>query len=160
MFHRPEKVLQIGVHDPLPSALNLLPHFAHGVLRRSPSPISEVRLIELVPKDGSQPIEQCLLPHPVLNRRDSHRANLARLSRLRDLHLPHRLRPIDIVLQFPVQSIPLLFELAGKSFQTLPVHASTAPVGRRQESSLEDWLRSRKHTSLCPLADLGSRTSL
>jgi hypothetical protein len=45
------------------------------------------------------------------------------------MHLPHRLRPVDIVLQFPVQSIQLLIELRGKSVQTLPVHTSTAPVG-------------------------------
>src|ERR1035437_921357 len=110
MFHRPEKVLQIGVHDPLPTALNLLPNFAHGVFRRSPSPISEVGFIEYRLEDRFQPIEQRLLACPVVNRRDSQRAKLARFSRLRDLYLPHRLGPVDIVLQFPVQSIQLLIE--------------------------------------------------
>ena len=129
MFHRPEKVFQIGVHDPLPTALNLLPNFAHGVLRRSPSPISEVGFIQYRLEDRFQPIEQRLLAYPVINRRDSQRAKLARLSRLRDLYLPHRLRPVDIFFQFPVQPIQLLIELRGESCQTLPVHASTAPVG-------------------------------
>ena len=129
MIHRPKKVLQIGVHDPLPSALNLLPHFAHGILRRSPSPISEVGFIEHRLEDRFQPIEQRLLAYPVINRRDSQRAKLARLSRLRDLHLPHRLRPVDILFQFPVQPIQLLIELRGESIQTLPIHTSTAPVG-------------------------------
>src|SRR5450631_422646 len=32
VIHRPEKVLEVRVHDPLPAALNLLPDFAHGVL--------------------------------------------------------------------------------------------------------------------------------
>src|SRR5215475_6029926 len=73
MLHRPEKVLQIGVHDPLPSALNLLPHFAHGVLRRSPSPISEVGFVEHRLEDRLQPIEQRLLAHPVVYRRDDQR---------------------------------------------------------------------------------------
>jgi site-specific DNA recombinase len=124
-----EKVLQIGVHDPLPTALNLLPNFAHGVFRRSPSPISEVGFIEHRFEDRFQPVEQRLLAYPVVNCRDSQCAKLARLSRLRDLHLPHRLGPVDIVLQFPVQSIQLLIELRGESIQTLPVHTSTAPVG-------------------------------
>src|ERR1039457_4935225 len=129
MFDRPEKVFQISVHDPLPSALNLLPNFAHGILRRSPSPISEVGFIQYRLEDRLPPIEQRLLAYPGINRRDSQRAKLARLSRLRDLYLPHRLGPVDIVLQFPVQPIQLLIELRGESFQTLPVHTSTTPVG-------------------------------
>jgi hypothetical protein len=75
-----------------------------------------------------QPIEQCLLAHPVIvvgipNVRNSPGFPAS------GLHLPpHRLGPIDIVLRFPA-IVQLLFELPGKSFQTLPVHASTAPVG-------------------------------
>src|SRR5437660_411531 len=92
MLHRPEEVLQIGVHDPLPTALNLLPNFAHGVLRRSPSPISEVGFVEHRPEDRFQPIEQRLLAHPVVNRRDSQCAKLARLPRLRDLPFPAHFR--------------------------------------------------------------------
>src|SRR5580704_15387240 len=129
MIHRPEKVLQIRVHDPLSSTLDLFPHFAHGILRRSPSQISEVGFIEYRLKDRLQPIEQRLLPHPVINRRDSQRAKLARLSRLRDLHLPHRLRPVDILFRFALQPIQPLAQLRGESFQTLPIHTSAAPVG-------------------------------
>src|SRR5712691_2814953 len=77
MVHRPEKILQIGVHDPLPTARDLLPNFAHGILRRSPSPISEVGFIQHRLEDRFQPIEQRLLAHPVINRRDSPRAKLA-----------------------------------------------------------------------------------
>src|SRR5215813_1944793 len=129
MIHRPEKILEVRVHNPLSSALNLLPYFAHGILRRSPSPISEVGLIEHRLEDRLQPVEQRLLAYPVINSRDSQRAKLARLARLRDLHLPHRLRSVDILLQFALQSIQLLIELGSESFQTLPVHTSTAPVG-------------------------------
>src|ERR1700723_1115321 len=77
-------------------------------------------------EDRFQPIEQRLLAHPVINRRDSQRAKLARLSRLRDWYLPHRLRPIDILFQFTLQPIQLLVQLRGESIQTLPVHTSTA----------------------------------
>jgi site-specific DNA recombinase len=129
MIHGPEKVSQIRIQDPLPSALNLLPHFAHGILGRSPSPISEVGFIEHRFKDRFQPIEQRLLAYPVINRRDSQRAKLARFPRLRDLYLPHRLRPVDIALQFPLQPIQLLIQLRSESLQTLPIHTSTAPVG-------------------------------
>ncbi|HET8548411.1 MAG TPA: hypothetical protein VFL57_10425 [Bryobacteraceae bacterium] len=129
VIHRSEKVLQIRVHDPLPPSLNLPPHLAHGVLRRSPSPISEVGLIEHRLEDRFQPVEQRLLAYPVINRRNSQRAQLARLARLRDLHLPHRLRPIDILFQLALQPVQLLNQLRGESIQTLPVHASTAPVG-------------------------------
>src|SRR5580692_12228055 len=115
MIHRPEKVLEVGVHDPLPTALNFLPYFAHGVLCRSPSPISEVGFIEPRLEDRFQPIEQRLLAHPVINRRDSQRAKLARLSRLRDWYLPHRLRPIDILFQFTLQPIQPLAQLRGES---------------------------------------------
>src|SRR5215471_8223864 len=129
MIHGPEKVFEIRVYDPFPSALNLLPNFAHSVLRRSPSPISEVGFIEHRLEDRPQPVEQRLLAYPVVNRRDSQRAKLARLARLRDLYLPYRLRSVDILLQFALQSIQLLFELRRESFQTLPIHTSTTPVG-------------------------------
>src|SRR5215472_565617 len=129
VIHGPEKVFKVCVHDPLPAACDLLPNFAHGVLRRSPSSISEVGFIEYRLEDWLQPIKQRLLAYPVINRRDSQHAKLAWLSRLRDLHLPHRLRPVDILLQFALQSIQLLIQLRGESIQTLPVHASAAPVG-------------------------------
>ena len=129
MIHGPEKVSQIRIHDPLPSALDLLPNLAHGILRRSPSPISEVGVIEHRLEDRLQPVEQRLLAYPVVNRRDSQRAKLARLAGLRDLYLPHRLRLIDILRQFALQPIQLLIQLRGESCQALPIHTSTAPVG-------------------------------
>jgi hypothetical protein len=88
-----------------------------------------VGLIEYRLEDRFQPIEQRLLAHPVINRRDSQRAKLTRLSRLRDLYLPHGLRPIDILFQFALQPVQLLAQLLGEPIQTLPVHSSTAPVG-------------------------------
>src|SRR5205807_1976527 len=114
---------------PLPLDLNHLPHFEHGILRQSPSPVSEVGVIEHRLEDWLQPVEQRLLAYSVVNSRDSQRAKLARLSRLRDLHLPHRLRKIDLLRQFALQSIQLLIELRSESVQTLPIHPSTAPVG-------------------------------
>src|SRR5580704_19435121 len=65
VIERREEVFQIGVHDPLPSALDLLPHLAQRVLRRAPSPISKVGFIEYRLEDRFQPIEQRLLAYPV-----------------------------------------------------------------------------------------------
>src|SRR3954449_216953 len=98
MIHRPEEILQICVHNPLPPTRHLFPNFAQGILCRPPSPISEVGFFEHRLEDRFQPIEQRLLAHPVVNRRDSQRAKLSRLSFLRDPYLPYRLRPIDILL--------------------------------------------------------------
>src|SRR5271166_78032 len=53
----PEKVFQVRIYDPLPSALDFFPHLAHGVLRRSPSPISKVGFIENRFEDRFQPIQ-------------------------------------------------------------------------------------------------------
>jgi hypothetical protein len=128
VIHRPKKVFQIAVHDPLLSALNLFPHLAHGVLRRSPSPISEVGIVEYRLEDWLQPIEQRLLANPVVNGRYSQRAKLARLSCLRDLYLPHRLRLIGVLSQFPLQSTQLLIDLRSEPCQALPIHTSAAPV--------------------------------
>src|SRR5580658_7278994 len=60
MFHRPEKVLEVRVHDPLPAALDLLPNFAHGILRRSPSPVSKAGCIKYRLEDGFQSLQQRL----------------------------------------------------------------------------------------------------
>jgi hypothetical protein len=46
VIHGPEKVSEVRIHDPLRPALNLFPHFAQRILRRSPSPISEAGIIE------------------------------------------------------------------------------------------------------------------
>src|SRR5438309_1990818 len=57
VIHRPEKISEICVHDPLRPALNLLPDLAQRVLRRSPSPIAKAGLIEYRLEDGLQPVE-------------------------------------------------------------------------------------------------------
>src|SRR5258707_7043767 len=57
VIHRPEKISEICVHDPLRPALNLLPDLAQRVLRRSPSPIAKAGIIEYRLEDGLQPIE-------------------------------------------------------------------------------------------------------
>src|SRR5215472_11007344 len=128
MINRPKKVFQIAVDDPLLPALNLFPYLTHGVLRRPPSSISEVGVIEYRLEDWLQPIEQRLLAYSVVNRRNSQRAKLTRLACLRDLHLPHRLRVISVLSQFPLQSAQLLIELRRELFQALPIHTSTSPV--------------------------------
>jgi site-specific DNA recombinase len=46
LVHGPEKISEIRIHDPLRPALDLFPHFAQRILRRSPSPISEAGIIE------------------------------------------------------------------------------------------------------------------
>src|SRR5229473_691535 len=103
MIHRPEKVLQIGVHDELPSALDLLPDFTHGILRRSPSPISEAGIIEYRLEDGLQPMEQRLLTHAIIDRRYAEPAMLAGFVPLLDGVLPHRLGPIGVLFQLSVR---------------------------------------------------------
>src|SRR5215471_17047516 len=108
MFNRPKKVFQIAVDDPLLPALNLFPYLTHGALGRPPSSISEVGIIQYRLEDWLQPIEQRLLAYPVVNRRDSQPAKLARLAHLRDLYLPHRLRLIGVLSQFSLRSVQLL----------------------------------------------------
>src|SRR5262250_3036605 len=97
MVHSPEKVLQVSVHDPLPSAVDLLPHFAQSILRRSPSPISEAGIIEYRFKDRLQPVEQRLLTYAVVNRRYAQHATLARFVPLRDGVLAHWQRLIGVL---------------------------------------------------------------
>src|SRR5277367_4379207 len=100
MIHRPKEILQVRIHDPLAAAVDLFPDFAQGVLRRSPLPVSIVGLIEYRLEDRLQPIEQRLLTHPIIDRRDAEPAKLSRFAHLWDLYLPHRLRSIDPFFQF------------------------------------------------------------
>src|SRR5271166_6255805 len=111
MVHRPEKVSQIRVHDPLRPASYLFPDLAQGVLRRSPSPISEAGIIEYRLEDGLQPIEQRLLTHPVIDRGYAERSILAGFVPLRDGVLPHWSRLIGVLFQLPLQPIQLLVQL-------------------------------------------------
>src|SRR5215469_8276277 len=129
VVYRPKKILQICIHNPLAPVVNLPPDLAHGVLRRSPSPISEVGFIEYRLEDRLQPVEQRLLAYPVVNRGDSQLTKLTRLARLRDLYLPYRLRLVGVAFQLALQPIQLLIQLRGKLFQVLPIHASTTPIG-------------------------------
>src|SRR5215472_10485957 len=128
MVHRPKEIFEICIYDPLAPAVNLLPDLAHGVLRRSPSPISEVGFIEYRLEDRLQPVEQRLLAYPIVDRGNSQRTKLARLTRLRDLYLPYRLRLVGVPFQLALQPLQLLIQLRGKPFQTLPIHASSAPI--------------------------------
>jgi hypothetical protein len=64
-----QKAPEVGVHNPLSSALDFLPHLAHRVLRRAPSPITEAGFIEYRLKDRFEPIKQRLLAYTISNRR-------------------------------------------------------------------------------------------
>jgi site-specific DNA recombinase len=57
VIHGPEEILQIRIHDPFRARFDLLPHLAQSVLRRSPSPVSEVGVVEYRFEDRFQPIE-------------------------------------------------------------------------------------------------------
>src|ERR1700687_4085070 len=129
VLHRPEEVLQIRVDDPFPARFDLLPDLAQSVLRRPPSPISEVGVIEHRLEDRLQPIEQGLLTHPVVDRRDAQHAPLARLACLRDAHLPHRLRNVTVGAELLLQSGEALVELLAKRFDALAVNPSRPVIG-------------------------------
>src|SRR2546421_709673 len=95
--HVIEKVLEVRVHDPLPSALDLLPYFAHGILRRSPSPISKAGSIEYRLEEGLQPLQQRLLTHTIIDRGYTEHAILAGFVPLLNGVLPHRLGSIGVL---------------------------------------------------------------
>ena len=97
MVRGPEEISQIRIDDPLRPALYLLPHFAQGILRGSPSPISEAGIIEYRFEDGLQPVEQRLLTHAIIDRGYAKHSILARFVPLRDRVLSHRQRPIGIL---------------------------------------------------------------
>jgi hypothetical protein len=62
------------------------------------------------------------LAYPIINRRDSQRAKLSPLSRLRDLYLPYRSRLIAILSQFGMQSIQLGIQVLPELLQALTIH--------------------------------------
>src|SRR6202021_810835 len=82
VFDGAEEVLQIRIHDPPAPAFDLLPHFTQRILRRSPSPVPEVGFIKYRFEDRLQPIEQCLLTHPIINRRNAKHSLLIPSARL------------------------------------------------------------------------------
>jgi len=122
-----QKVSQIRVHDPFRPASYLFPDLAQGVLRRSPSPISEAGIIEYRLEDGLQPIEQRLLAYPIVDRGYAQHSILARFVPLRDGVLPHRLRLIAILSQLPLQPIQLRVQLRLESCQIQPINTSPCP---------------------------------
>jgi hypothetical protein len=66
VIHRPEKVLSVSLHNPLPSALDLLPHFTPGISSIALA-ISEVGVISYRLEDRF---------HPVVNLPDAQRPKL------------------------------------------------------------------------------------
>src|SRR6516162_4513359 len=129
VIHGPEEVLQVCVHDPFPARFDLFPDFAQSVFRRSPSPVSEVGVIEHRLEDRLQPIEQGLLTYPIVDRRDSQRAPLARFARLRDAHLPYRLGSVTVGSKLLMQSGEALFEPFAERFDALTVNSSGPMIG-------------------------------
>jgi hypothetical protein len=118
-------------HSPsTPSFHTLLPHLAHRVPRRAPSPISKVGVIEYRLVNRFQPLKQRLLAYPIIDCRYSQPAPLARLAaRLRDRSLPHRLRLIGLRSQLLPLPFQLLVKLRAISLQTLPIHTTATPIG-------------------------------
>src|SRR5580692_272161 len=128
MIHRPEKVSEICIHNPLRPALDFFPDLARCVLRRSPSPISEASIVEYRLEDGLQPIEQRLLTHAVIDRRYAEHTILSWFVPLRNRVLSHRQRLIGVLFQLPLQPSQLRTQLCFKSRETLPIYTSTSPV--------------------------------
>src|SRR6201987_1509756 len=74
MIHRPEKVFQIRVHDPLVSALHYFtPNLGQGIRGLATFAISKTARIKDALKDGHQTVDQSLLTYPVVDRRYAER---------------------------------------------------------------------------------------
>jgi hypothetical protein len=129
VVHRPEKVLQVCIHNPFPARFDLLPDFAQSVLCRSPSPVSEVGVIKHRLEDRLQAIEQGLLTYPIENRRDSQHAPLTRFTRLRDAHLPYGLGTVTVGSKLLMQSSEALFEPLAKRCDAFAVNTSSPVIG-------------------------------
>src|SRR6516162_9952382 len=108
MINGPKEVLQIRVHDPLVSSLDLPPDFAQRILRRPSWPISEVGIIEYRFEDRFHPVEQRLLTYPIVDRRNAQHARLSRFACLGNRHPPDWFGAIGIFLQFSMQPIQIL----------------------------------------------------
>jgi len=128
VIHRPEKISEICIHNPLRPTLDLFPDFAKRVLRRSPSPIAEAGIIEYRLEDRLQPMEQRLLTHAIIDRRYAKHSTLSGFVPLRDRVLSHRQRLIRILFQLSLQPFQLLVQLRFEGLQSLPIYTSTAPV--------------------------------
>ena len=112
-----------------PACFNLLPDLAQSVLCRPPSPISEVGVIEYRFKDWLQSIDQCLLAHPIIDRRDAEQAPLAWLAHLWDALLPHRSWRVLVGAKLLVQSSETLFKRAAKRLDAFTVNPASPVVG-------------------------------
>src|SRR5262245_14398788 len=128
VIHRPKEIFQIGVHDPFCSRVQLLPDLPQCILRRSSLPISEAGIIEYRLKDRFQPVQQRLLAHAIIDRRDAERAKLPRLTGLGNQVPPHRQRLVGVRAQFLAEPIELLLEHLCEFRQALPVHPSRPVV--------------------------------
>ena len=84
MVHGPEEIAQIRIDYPLVPLVQLPPYLAQCSVGGPPPPIPVVGIIEYRLEDRLQPIQQRLLTHPIINRRDAQWTKLPRLARLRD----------------------------------------------------------------------------
>src|SRR5262249_39257235 len=124
MVHRPEKIFQIGVHDPFRPRVQLPPDLPQCILRRSSFPICEAGIIEHRLEHRFQPVQQRLLAHAIKDRRDTERPKLTRLTGLGDQLPSHRERLVCVRTQLLAELIELLVEHLLKIRQTLPVHTA------------------------------------
>ena len=91
-------------------------------------PVAVVGIIEHRLEDRSQTVQQRLLAHPIIDRRDAKGTKLPRLARLGDQALENRLRHILSVPQFPVQSIEICIERCLERSQILSINATGTSV--------------------------------
>jgi len=77
VIHRPEKIFQIRVHDPLVSVLHLTPDLGQGIGGLATFAVPKAARIKDTLKDRLQAVDQCLLTYPVINRRYAERPCLA-----------------------------------------------------------------------------------
>jgi len=119
---------QIRIYDPLRTDLDFLPHFAQGILRRSPSPIAEAGVVEYRFEDRFQPVQQRLLTDAVVDLRHAEHAILARSISLRDRVLAHWQWLVGILFQLAMQPVQLRTQLRSEGLQGLTIYTSTAPV--------------------------------
>src|SRR5262245_10011717 len=128
LIRRPEEVFQIGVHDPLGTRLQLLPDLPQRILRRSSLAVSEAGIIEYRLEDRFQPVEQRLLAHAVVNRRNAERAILARLAGLGNQVSTYRQGLVGVSAQFLFESIELLGEHLFEVGQALAIDPTGSAV--------------------------------
>src|SRR3954469_6427180 len=124
----PEEVLQIRIHDPLTTALDLLPDFAKGVLRRSSSPVSEVGVVEYWLEDRLQPVHKRLLAHAIEDRRDAKRSMFASAADLWDPDRTNGLRTILVGFESPLKVREPQLVLRLEHLHTLAVDPTAALV--------------------------------